>query len=236
MPERGEHERTLRAAIVSVGRALLARDLTAGRSGNVSARFGDGFLVTPSGVPYEAMRAEDIVALDAAGRAAPAAGPGGSGSGAGALAPSSEWRLHAALYRERPDAMAIVHAHSPYATALACQRRGIPAFHYMVAVAGGEDIRCATYATFGSPELAQNALDALRGRRACLLANHGTVALAATPAAALELAAEVEALARQYLVSLAAGGPVILSAEEMRRVLLAFRTYGQPAAEPPVRD
>ena len=142
--------------------------------------------------------------------------------------PSSEWRFHRDLYAARADAGGMAHCHSPHATALACTRRGIPAFHYMVAAAGGADVRCADYATFGSEELSRNALAALVGRRACLLANHGQLALGATVEAAFELAAEVEMLARQYLLALNAG-PVLLDDPEMARVLEKFRTYGRPA-------
>ena len=210
-------EGRLREETLLAARGLRARGLTAGRSGNVSARLDGGFLVTPSGVPYETMTAGDLVRLDADGHAA-----------AGALVPSSEWQLHREIYRARPDVQAIVHAHPKCSTALACARREIPAFHYMVAIAGGRSIRCAPYATFGSIELARNAVEALRDRRACLLANHGSVAVHGSPLAALELIEEVEWLAGQYLAALAAGPLTILWDAEMDKVIEKFRTYGQP--------
>lgn len=148
----------------------------------------------------------------------------------GGLEPSSEWRMHAAIYAAHPEADAIVHCHSRHATALACCGRGIPAFHYMVAVAGGDSIRCAPYALFGSEELAQHAVAALDGRRACLLGNHGQIATGATLEAALSLAIEVEELAAQYLLALMAGEPRCLNEREMRAVTERFAGYGQPRA------
>jgi L-fuculose-phosphate aldolase len=141
------------------------------------------------------------------------------------LAPSTEWPLHAAILAARPDAGAVLHAHAPFCTVLACLRRGIPAFHYMVAVAGGDSVRCAAYATFGTPELARLALEALDGRNACLLANHGMVAVETAPARALGLAAEVEDLAATYCRTLQLGEPAILSPEEMADVLARFAAY-----------
>lgn len=212
-------EARLRDEVVAAARGLKERKLTAGRSGNVSARLDDGFLVTPSGTPYETLCPEEIVRIDVQGA------PVGGG-----LVPSSEWQLHRELYRARPDVHAIVHAHPRFSTALACARREIPAFHYMVAIAGGRSIRCAPYATFGSLELARNAVAALTGRRVCLLANHGSVAVNATAGRALELIEEVEWLAAQYLAALAAGPVTILWDAEMDRVIEKFRTYGQPGA------
>jgi L-fuculose-phosphate aldolase len=186
------------------------------KSGNVSARHGDGFLVTPSGLPYARMTPDDIVAMTLDGEA----------SGAGR--PSSEWPFHAAIYAARPEAQAIVHTHSPRATALAATRRGIPAFHYMIAMAGGPDVRCADYATFGTPELAANAVKALEGRKAVLLANHGVIAIGASLAGAWAIAFEVENLAGQYLDILASGlAPVILDEGEMARVAARFAGYGK---------
>jgi L-fuculose-phosphate aldolase len=210
-------ELDLRAGVIATARALEACDLGVNRSGNVSARCRDGFLITPTGLPYDGLTREDVVfvALDGA---API----------GRHAPSSETPFHAAVYRARPDVGAIVHCHSPHATALACARREIPAFHYMVAVAGGAAIPCAPYATFGSEDLSRHAVEALGAElRACLLANHGQIACGATLESALELAREVEALARQYLLALQAGEPVRLGADEMARVLEKFRTYGK---------
>jgi L-fuculose-phosphate aldolase len=162
------------------------------------------------------MRADDIVEMTLEGEVR------------GSREPSSEWRFHRDIYLARPDADAIVHAHSTFATALACLGRDIPAFHYMVAVAGGSDIRCARYATFGTQELSDNALAAIAGRTACLLANHGMIAVGASLDAALALAVEVEALAEQYWAALQVGEPNMLSEAEMAIVLQRFRSYGQP--------
>lgn len=207
----------LRQAVLATAQAMSRRGLSPQKSGNVSARLQGHILITPSGMAYEAMQAGDIVAIGTDGSPAP-----------GQRKPSSETPFHRAIYEARPDARAIVHCHSPRATALACARLPIPAFHYMVAVAGGADIRCADYATFGSDALAVNTVEALEDRRACLLANHGQVALADTLEAALELAAEVETLAGEYLDLLASGQKAhVLDAEEMARVLEAFKSYGR---------
>jgi L-fuculose-phosphate aldolase len=215
MPHEAE---ALRQEIVATAQAMSRRGLSPQRSGNVSARWGDELLITPSAIPYEAMRPADIVAVGLDGRIAQ-----------GQRKPSTETPFHRAIYAARPDAQAIVHCHSPRAAALACARQPIPAFHYMVAVAGGAGIRCSAYATFGTDALAENTVDALEGRRACLLANHGQVALGASLAAALELAAEVETLAGMFLDLLAAGlKPHILGEDEMARVLEAFEGYGRP--------
>lgn len=215
-------EREARRAVVSAARTMNAACNNRGRAGNVSARLRtaafDGFLVTPSGMDYESTSEEDVVALDL----------GGSVRDALARKPSSEWRMHADVYRARTDASAVVHTHSMFATTLACLGRAIPAFHYMVAVAGGRDIRCAPYARFGTQELADAVLPALDGRKACLLAHHGTIALGDTPAAALRLAAEVEALAEMYWRVLQIGEPILLGDAEMDGVLEQFRTHGQP--------
>ena len=190
--------------------------LNQGMSGNVSARIAAGMLITPSGLPYDAMAPGDLVVVD------------GQRKPHGDRAPSSEWRFHHDILVARPEVGAVLHAHPPFCTALACLQKDIPAFHYMVAVAGGDSIRCAPYATFGTQELSDNALAALDGRRACLLANHGLIALGADPQSALALAVEVEALAAQYCRALQIGQPEILPPGEMRRVLEGFRLYGQP--------
>jgi L-fuculose-phosphate aldolase len=205
----------LRRKIVATCRRMNALGINQGTSGNVSARLGGGFLITPSGVPYERMTPGMIVAMDVKGRAH------------GDLLPSSEWRMHAAIYRSRPEAGAVVHCHSSHATALACLGLEIPAFHYMVAVAGGDSIRCAQYATFGTQELSDAMLKALAGRRACLLAQHGQIAFGADLDAALALAAEVETLAKQYWLARQLGEPKPLDAAEMERVLEKFRSYGR---------
>ncbi len=212
--------RALREAVVASCRGL-AR-LTAGTSGNASVRRDDrSFYITPTGMPYEGLRPEDIPLVDL------------EGHWFGRRRPSSEWRFHRDLFKARSDAGAIVHTHSKQATALACTGRGIPAFHYMVAVAGGVDIRCAPYHTFGSQELSDAAVKAIEGRKACLLANHGVIALGADLPAALEMAEEVENLAAQYCVALALGDVRILDEAEMRRVLEKFRSYGQQDATDP---
>jgi L-fuculose-phosphate aldolase len=206
------------AAVVRTAQALDAAGFCPSKSGNVSVRHGERVLITPSGLPYAAMLPDDIVEIDLEGRRT-----GGSERKA-----SSEWPFHAAIYKARPDATAIVHTHSPYATALSCARRDIPAFHYMIALGGGADIRCATYATFGTQALADNAVAALEGRRAVLLANHGVITIGQTLAGAQTLAGEVENLARQYLALLAAGlAPAILDAAEMERVTAQFKGYGR---------
>jgi len=192
--------------------------LNRGTSGNLSVRSGDGMLITPSGIPYEELSTEDIVHVGPIVETRP--------DFDGARKPSSEWRIHRDVYLARPDVQAILHAHPVHATALACLRRPLPAFHYMVAVAGGRDIRCADYATFGSQALSDRVLEALRGRRACLMANHGILVTESDPARALALAQEIEQLARSYLECLAVGEPVVLDDAEMDRVLEKFRTYG----------
>jgi L-fuculose-phosphate aldolase len=215
-------DRLLREQVIEACRELVHRGLTRGTSGNVSIRRGGtSFFVSPTGVDYAALEPEDIplVALD--------------GRWYGRRLPSSEWRFHRDILAARPLTRAIVHAHPVHATALACAHRGIPAFHYMVAVAGGADIRCAPYRTFGSQALSDAALAALEDRDACLLANHGIIALGAGIGAALKLADEVEHLAAQYCAALALGDVRILDAAEMRRVVEKFRTYGsQQAADP----
>jgi L-fuculose-phosphate aldolase len=211
------NESAARAAIVATAQAMERAGLAPNRSGNVSCRFDGGLLITPSGVPYADMTAADIVALDLAGQVR-----------AGTRTPSSESPFHTAIYRSRPDAEAIVHTHSPQATALACARRAIPPFHYMIALVGGPGVRCAEYATFGTQALAENALRGLEGRRAVLLANHGVIAIGATLEAAYEVACEVENMAGQYLKLLAAGvEPVILDEAEMERVNAQFARYGR---------
>jgi L-fuculose-phosphate aldolase len=212
----GVGELALREEIIATALEMNARGLNRGKSGNVSARVDDGFLVTPSGLAYETTRADDIVAMTL------------DGESRGARPPSSEWRFHRDIYARRPEVAAIVHAHSPFATTLACLGRDIPAFHYMVAVAGGKDIRCAAYATFGTQQLSDHALSALDRRKACLLANHGMIALGESLADALALAVEVEALAEQYWRALQIAPPNLLSDAEMDVVLQKFATYGRP--------
>lgn len=207
----------VRQEIVEVSRALDAAGLMPNKSGNVSCRTPDGFLITPSGVPYAEVTPALLVELRLDATQEPVAGP----------RPSSEWRMHRAIYAARPEVQAIVHTHSPRATALACAGRGLPAFHYMIALAGG-DVRCMPYSTFGTDELAGHAVRGLGGRRAVLLANHGVVTIGATPRRALAVAVEVENMAGQYLDLLAAGlPPRVLSEEEMAAVLAKFEDYGR---------
>lgn len=214
----------LRQAVIDTARAMSAAGLNHGTSGNVSVRHGDGFLITPSGVPDGALTPDAIVALNMAGEVA-----GGEPAGA---RPSSEWRFHRDIYASRPDAGAIVHAHPIHATAFAMCREALPAAHYMIAAAGGPTIRCADYATFGTQALSDAAIVALRGRLACLLANHGLIALGPTLERALWLAVEVEVLAHQYAVARMIGRPVILDDAEIARNVEKFRAYGpRPADE-----
>ncbi|MFZ5492685.1 MAG: class II aldolase/adducin family protein [Pseudomonadota bacterium] len=209
-------ESALRQSLIDTARDSVRRGLNRGTSGNVSARAPGGFLITPTGIAYDDLAPADLVRLDGHGVAAP-----------GQLKPSSEWRFHRDIYAARAEIGAIVHTHSRYASALACQRRELPAFHYMIALAGGDNVRCADYATFGSAELSANALVALADRHACLLANHGLIATGVDLAHALALAEEIESLAAQYCAALACGTPVLLDAAEMTRVLAQFRTYGR---------
>jgi L-fuculose-phosphate aldolase len=208
----------MRGKIVKAARALDALGFMPGKSGNVSCRTPGGFLITPSGLPYAKVEPGDLVEVAPDGAVLD-----------GDLRPSSEWRLHAAVYAARPEAAAVVHTHSPMATALSCAREGIPPFHYMIALAGGSDVRCAPYATFGTQALAANCVAALDGRRAALLANHGVVAFGASLAAARALAEEVENLARQYLALRAAGlAPALLTPVEMDEVAAGFADYARP--------
>jgi len=221
-PGGGSRSVDLRTLVIAACRELTRRGLTHGTSGNVSVRYDERrFLISPSGMEYEALRADDVPLMDVDGR------------WFGRCRPSSEWRFHRDIFASREDVGAIVHTHSPQATALACTGRGIPAFHYMVAVAGGSDIRCAAYYTFGTQELSAAALAALKERKACLLANHGVIATGADLPRAVSLAAEVENLARQYCAALSLGDVVLLDDAEMCRVVEKFRTYGQPNAPDP---
>jgi L-fuculose-phosphate aldolase len=215
-----DHERAARQSLIDHCCAMNASGLSLGKSGNASLRWGEGLLITPTGRAYDRLQPEDIVFLQADGRCPP-----------GQLLPSSEWRFHCDILAAFPEANAVVHTHSTYATALACLGLGIPAFHYMVAVAGGDDIPCADYATFGTPELSANILRTLQGRRACLMANHGQVAIGPTLAEAYALAVEVENLARQYSLARSLGTTRDLSGEEMARVVQKFRTYGQQRSD-----
>ena len=204
-----------RRAMIAAAQQFGPLGLGRGASGNVSVRAGEGLLITPTGVPYDMLTPGRIVWMDLDGRYE------------GDWLPSSEWRFHCDILRERPDLNAVVHTHAVHAAALACHSRGIPAFHYTVAAAGGPDIRCAPYATFGTAELSANAVRALEGRRACLLAHHGLIACGYTLKEALALAVEVETLAAMYLKALEIGEPARLDAAEMQRILEKFATYGR---------
>jgi L-fuculose-phosphate aldolase len=201
------------AALIATAREMNRCGLNQGTSGNVSLRAEGGMWITPSALPYESLQADDLAFVDF------------TGAPCGPQRPSSEWRFHLDIYRQRPDAQAVLHAHPVHCTALACLRRPIPAFHYMVAVAGGRDIRCAPYETFGTQALSDRVVEALQGRQACLLANHGLVCLAPDLSTALALAIEVEQLAETYLNCLATGEPAILDDAEMDRVLKKFEDY-----------
>lgn len=204
-----------RAEIVAVARALSDARLNTGSAGNVSARTPTGMLITPSGMPGNAVTAAQVAHV----------WPDGASSGP--LAPSSEWRFHADIYAQRPDAGAIVHTHAPFATALACQRMEIPAFHYMIARFGGSTIRCARYATFGTQQLSDYIVEALVDRSACLIANHGMLVFAQDPQRALAAAIEFESLCEQYWRTLQIGKPVLLSEHEMTEVIDRFDWYGK---------
>lgn len=212
----------LAEAVIATAVAMAGRGINSGTAGNVSVRTGDGMLITPSSVEYTELTPADIVSMraDTSWRAA------------GGRHPSSEWRFHLDVYAARPDVAAIVHAHPVSATALAVHGHRIGPFHYMVAVAGGHDIRCAPYATFGTAELSDHVVRALRDRRACLIAHHGIVATGASLAGALALAVEVETLASQYLAALSLGPPPELTREQMDEVLAKMRGPGGYGSDP----
>lgn len=209
-----------RRELAAVMRALAVAGLNQGAAGNASVRTPEGMLITPTGIKPSLLQDDSPVAMALDGTCAP-----------GQLRPSSEWHFHAAIYRHRPEIGAVVHVHSPHATALACLRRDIPAFHYMISIAGGDSIRCGEYALFGTEALSRVVLAALDGRSACLIANHGMVATGATLAAAYDLTLAVEDLAHQYCLALQCGGPVLLTKQQMNAVLERFKTYGQQAVE-----
>lgn len=220
-----EDSKALRLDVIETAREMNRRGINVNKSGNVSVRAvrdgAQGFLITPSGVPYEALEPDFIAFV-------PLSEPLTIERSVGPYAPSSEWELHARVYLLRPDAAAVVHTHSCYATALACQDMPIPSFHYMVAAAGGASIDVVPYQTFGTPELAKAAAEGLRRVDACLLSHHGVLAAGRSLFKALTLAAEVENLAHQYVVARTLGEPKLIDAEEMARVVEKFRHYGQP--------
>ncbi len=213
-------DKALRHEVITTALKMNALGINHGKAGNVSVRTDTGYLITPTGVHYDKLTPDDIVAM--------AIDHSPDGTFEDAILPSSEWRFHRDIYAARTDINAIVHTHSVHATTLAVLGKNIPAFHYMVAAAGGADIRCAPYATFGTQALSDFALAALQGRQACLLAQHGVIACGTNLDQALNLAVEVEALATMYLEALKTGLPIpVLDAAEMAVVLAKFRTYGQ---------
>jgi len=204
----------LRSEVIKYAKMLNAKNLSALRSGNISVRYKDGFLITPSGAKYSLLKNKDIVFVSLKGYFDKKKG-----------IPSSEWRFHQDIYKNKMEAKAIVHAHSNCATAISTHGKEIPAFHYMVAMAGGNDIKCAKYATYGTRELSKNILKALRGRKACLIGNHGQIAFSENLSQAFELAEEVENLSNQYIKALKIGKPKILSSKEMSKVLSKAKNY-----------
>jgi L-fuculose-phosphate aldolase len=216
-------ERKLREAIVEKARWMNACGLNQGTSGNISARYGDRMLITPSAIPYDAMEPEMIASMPIEGE---------YGGWEGQLRPSTEWRFHLDITKARPDVGGIVHTHSTFATVLGIARKSIPACHYMIAAFGGNDIRCADYATYGTKALSENALKALEGRNGCLLANHGMIATGANLDKAMWLAVELETIAKQYYYSLAIGGPVVLPDSAIDETRKSFGSYGLQDEKP----
>jgi len=220
-----KEELELRRGIIEKCRWMNANGLNQGTSGNISVRFRDRMLITPSATPYDEMEPEMITSMPL---------EGDYGSWDGPLKPSTEWRFHLDILRARPDAVSVVHTHASYCTILAIAHKPIPAVHYMIAAFGGPDIRCAPYATYGTKELSENALAALKDRNGCLLANHGMITVGASLDKAMWLANELEMLARQYYQTLLIGGPVLLPDAEIARVKESFKGYGlqdKPAVE-----
>ena len=204
----------IKAEIIKYSKMLNSRKLSALRSGNISVRYNDGFLITPSGKKYSSLKGSDIVFVSLKGNFDKKKG-----------IPSSEWQFHQDIYKNKLEAKAIVHAHSTNATAVSTHKRRIPPFHYMVAMAGGHDIKCAKYATYGTRELSNNILKALKARKACLISNHGQIAFEENLPKAFELAEEVENISLQYITSLKLGRPKILSINEMKKVLSKAKNY-----------
>ena len=210
-------ELELRKAIIDKCRWMNASGLNQGTSGNISARHGDHMLITPSAIPYDAMTPDMIAAMPV---------EGDYGSWEGPKKPSTEWRFHLDIMAARADVGGIVHTHATYCTVLAIARKEIPACHYMVAVFGGTNVRCAGYARYGTKELSVFALAALEDRSACLLANHGMIATGTSLDVAMWRAVELETIARQYYMTLSIGGPVLLSAAEIAETAAGIAGYG----------
>jgi len=206
--------KNLKSEVIKYAKMLNIKKLSALRSGNISIRYKEGFFITPSGAKYFSLKNKDIVFVSLKGEFNKKNG-----------IPSSEWRFHQDIYLNKKNAQAIVHAHSNYATAISAHGKSIPAFHYMVAMAGGNNIRCAKYATYGTRELSKNILKALINRNACLIGNHGQIAFSEDISKAFELAEEVENLSNQYIKALKIGKPKILSSKEMNKVLSKAKNY-----------
>ena len=211
------NEKELRSELVRIANKLDAQGLNRGTSGNLSARYGEGMLITPSGMGAEGLTEDDIVFVSM------------DGTARGRWQPSSEWLFHRDIYVQRGEVGAVVHTHSVAATALACLRKDIPPFHYMIALIGGDNIRCAKYATFGTQQLSDNALAALKDRKACLLANHGMITAGKNLDEAFKITVEVETLSEMYLRALQVGEPVLLSAQEFQDAQRRFGSYGKVA-------
>jgi L-fuculose-phosphate aldolase len=209
----------LRKQVIKTCLAMNEEGINQGTSGNVSVRTDEGFLITASGIPYKKMKPEHVVEMDL------------EGGYRGDYFPSTEWRMHMDIFKARPEAQAIVHVHSTYATAMACLRKDIPSFHYMIGIAGGASLRVSDYAEFGTQELSDTMLKAMEGRSGCLLANHGQICFGDTLDKALWRAGEIEALCHQYWAALLAGKPVVLAENEMNTVLRRFGSYGKQAAD-----
>ena len=205
----------LRREVIETCLKMNGEGINQGTSGNVSVRTDEGFLMTASGIVYEKMKPAHVVAMDL------------EGNYRGEYLPSTEWRMHMDIFRARPEAKAVVHVHSPYATALACLRKDVPAFHYMIGVTGGTSLRVSGYAEFGTQELSDTMLKALEGRTACLLANHGQICFGPSLSKALWLAGEIETLCHHYWAACLAGKPVLLEEAQMVSVLKRFKTYGK---------
>jgi L-fuculose-phosphate aldolase len=222
-----KEERALRQAIIDKCRWMNASGLNQGTSGNISARWGDRMLITPSATPYDAIEPDMIASMPL---------DGDYGSWDGPLKPSTEWRFHLDIMRAKPEVGAVVHTHSTYATVLAITRKEIPACHYMMAAFGGMNIRCADYATYGTGELSKHALAALDGRTGCLLANHGMIATGANLDKAMWLAVELETIAKQYYMTLLIGGPVVLDEAAIADTVKSFGSYGLQDRKPAVAE
>lgn len=205
----------LRQSLIDASLDAEAQRLNTGTTGNISVRTESGMLIIPSGIPPKQLRPDLIVAMHL------------DGGWSGDVKPSSEWALHAAIYRTRPEVQAVVHAHPDHCVALSCARQGLPAFHYMIAGFGGDDVRCSRYASFGSPELAEVTIEALEDRTACLLANHGMVAVGASLAEAYGRTLKLETLARQYMLCRSFAEPVLLTGNDLTDVKQRYRIYGR---------